>query len=153
MRPSPCLMRAGAYAPTTAQTILVTHHHRDHTDSVAALRGATGAAVWPAHEDWAGRAATSAQGVEQGGVVSRLGLDLQVLDARSHTTGRVAYFAAQAPLQQRPCTLLFCGDTLFSGGCGRLFEVLPHRCCTLDAFAALPGGTLVSMRTRLRWPI
>lgn len=127
------------------QAILVTHHHRDHTDGVAALHGATGAAVYgPAHEDWAGRAATSAQGVEQGGVVSRLGLDLQVLDVPGHTTGHVAYFAAQAPLRSGPAPLLFCGDTLFSGGCGRLFEgTAAQMLHSLDALAALPGGTLV----------
>jgi hydroxyacylglutathione hydrolase len=58
-----------------------------------------------------------------------------------HTAGHIAYFLPAAPSQ---APLLFCGDTLFSGGCGRLFEGTPAQMLhSLDALAALPGNTRV----------
>jgi hydroxyacylglutathione hydrolase len=69
-----------------------------------------------------------------------LGLHFQVLDVPGHTAGHIAYFAevpGDAPV-------LFCGDTLFSGGCGRLFEGTPAQMLTsLSRLAALPEATRV----------
>lgn len=119
------------------QTILVTHHHPDHVGGVAALRDATGAhVVGPAHE----RIPEPFEPVQQGDMVAALGLRFSVLDVPGHTAGHIAYYAhcpGEAPL-------LFCGDTLFSGGCGRLFEGTPAQMlASLDALAALPGDTRV----------
>lgn len=117
--------------------ILVTHHHPDHTGGVAALREATGAAVYgPAREAIPQPFAPLAQGDH----AEVLGLDFEVIEVPGHTAGHIAYFLAQA--EGGP--LLFCGDTLFSGGCGRLFEGTPAQMlASLDALAALPGDARV----------
>lgn len=119
------------------QAILVTHHHADHVGGVEALRLATGASVYgPALE-------AMPQGttpVQQGDQIQALGTPFAVLDVPGHTAGHVAYYGA--PAQGAPW--LFCGDTLFSGGCGRLFEGTPAQMlASLDALAALPDDTQV----------
>ena len=119
------------------QTILVTHHHADHVGGVAQLREATGAQVYgPARE----RIPEPFTRLAQGQAIEALGLAWQVLDVPGHTAGHIAYYCAD--LDGAP--LLFCGDTLFSGGCGRLFEGTPAQMqASLDQFAALPGNTRV----------
>jgi len=119
------------------QAILVTHHHPDHTAGVDALRDATGATVWgPARE----RIPEPLIRVQGGDRVSALGLEFEVIDVPGHTAGHIAYYCAAS--QGAP--LLFCGDTLFSGGCGRLFEGTPAQMlASLDALAALPGDSRV----------
>ncbi len=119
------------------QAILVTHHHPDHTAGVDALRQATGAAVWgPARE----RMPEPLTRVQGGDHVRVLDLDFEVIEVPGHTAGHIAYYCAQ--LDGAP--LLFCGDTLFSGGCGRLFEGTPAQMlASLDTLAALPGATRV----------
>ncbi|AVQ80101.1 MULTISPECIES: hydroxyacylglutathione hydrolase [unclassified Variovorax] len=118
--------------------ILVTHHHADHTGGVGALHAATGARVWgPARE----RIPEPYTPLVQGDVADALGLRFEVIDVPGHTAGHIAYFLPAAPSQ---APLLFCGDTLFSGGCGRLFEGTPAQMlASLDALAALPGDTRV----------
>ena len=117
--------------------ILVTHHHADHTGGVAALRDATGAQVYgPATES----IPAPCTPLKEGDAVHALGLDFQVLDVPGHTAGHIAFYAPDVDGQP----LLFCGDTLFSGGCGRLFEGTPAQMLTsLDKLAALPGATRV----------
>ncbi len=117
--------------------ILVTHHHADHVGGVEAIRAATGAPVWgPAYESLP-EPVTRVQG---GDSVESLGGPWQVIDVPGHTSGHIAFFSTRA--QSQP--LLFCGDTLFSGGCGRLFEgTAAQMQASLDALAALPANTLV----------
>ena len=117
--------------------ILVTHHHGDHTGGVAALREATGAVVYgPATE----RIPAPYQALRGGQTVNVLGFDWQVIDVPGHTAGHIAYFAAAVD----GVPLLFCGDTLFSGGCGRIFEGTPAQMlASLGALAALPPATRV----------
>ena len=119
------------------QGILVTHHHADHVGGVEAIRAATGAPVWgPAYESLP-EPVTRVQG---GDSVELLGGPWQVIDVPGHTSGHIAFFSTRA--QSQP--LLFCGDTLFSGGCGRLFEgTAAQMQASLDALAALPANTLV----------
>jgi len=119
------------------QGILVTHHHSDHTGGVAALRDATGAAVFgPAHEPMP----EPLQRVQGGDTVRLLDLDFQVLDVPGHTAGHIAYVCR--PDTEEP--ILFCGDTLFSAGCGRLFEGTPAQMhASLTHLAALPDATRV----------
>lgn len=117
--------------------ILVTHHHADHTGGVNALRDASGAKVYgPANE----RIPQPFAPLVEGDSISALGLDFQVFDVPGHTSGHIAYYTPN--MNGQP--LLFCGDTLFSGGCGRLFEGTPAQMlASLAKLAALPGHTAV----------
>ena len=118
-------------------TILVTHHHADHTAGLAELTERTGATVHaPAME----KMPVAVHGVQQGDDIFWHGLRLQVLDVPGHTAGHIAFWSAMP--DQSP--VLFCGDTLFSGGCGRVFEGTPAQMLdSLDRLAALPSDTRV----------
>jgi hydroxyacylglutathione hydrolase len=114
--------------------ILVTHHHADHVGGVAALVARHGAPVFgPAKE----KMPCAAQALDDGGtaVLDHLGLQFSVMAVPGHTLGHIAYAGHGA---------LFCGDTLFSAGCGRLFEGTPAQMlASLDRLAALDDETLV----------
>jgi hydroxyacylglutathione hydrolase len=120
--------------------ILVTHHHADHTGGVAALREATGAQVFGPAGETVPQPCTP---LRQGDRADALGLRFEVIDIPGHTAGHIAFFLpAGAPGIDTP--LVFCGDTLFSGGCGRIFEGTPAQMlASLDALAALPDDTRV----------
>ena len=119
--------------------ILVTHHHADHTGGVAALHAATGAPVFgPARE----RIPEPFTPLAQGGHAGVLGLRFEVIDIPGHTAGHIAFFLPGSADGAGP--LLFCGDTLFSGGCGRLFEGTPAQMlASLETLARLPADTRV----------
>ena len=117
--------------------ILVTHHHGDHVGGVNTLRAATGAAVYGPAGETMPQPLTR---LRQGDNITVLGLRFVVLDVPGHTAGHIAYYCAD--MDGAP--LLFCGDTLFSGGCGRLFEGTPGQMqSSLDQLAALPDATRV----------
>lgn len=118
--------------------ILVTHHHADHVGGVAELLAHHAAPVWgPAGEVLP----IEVVPVAEGDRVPLLGLDWQVIDVPGHTAGHIAFFCADAVLGE---PVLFCGDTLFSGGCGRLFEGTPAQMlASLTRLASLPGTTRV----------
>ncbi|XVJ69205.1 MAG: hydroxyacylglutathione hydrolase [Rhizobacter sp.] len=120
----------------TLAGILVTHHHHDHTAGLQSLRSVLKGPVWgPARETIASHYTP----VGEGDSFDLLGQAWTVMDIPGHTAGHVAYFseASGEPI-------VFCGDTLFSGGCGRLFEGTPaqmHQ--SLQRLAALPSSTRV----------
>ncbi|MGI9217717.1 MAG: hydroxyacylglutathione hydrolase [Hydrogenophaga sp.] len=116
-------------------TILITHHHGDHTGGVAQLREATGARVFgPARES----VPAPLHRVEGGNSFEALGVRFEVMDVPGHTAGHIAFFAADVD----GAPLLFCGDTLFSAGCGRLFEGTPAQMLdSLTRLATLPAHT------------
>ncbi|WP_066335569.1 hydroxyacylglutathione hydrolase [Azohydromonas lata] len=117
--------------------IFITHHHADHIGGVRHLCEATGTAVFGPATEMAGH---SFHRLSEGARVSALGIEFRVLDVPGHTAGHIAYYSPD--FDGTP--LLFCGDALFSAGCGRLFEGTPEQMLrSLDKLAALPGPTRI----------
>jgi len=112
--------------------ILVTHHHGDHTAGVSELRQATGAQVFGPHKE---RMPEPLTRLAEGETIDVLDTLFTVLEVPGHTAGHIAY-VGQPPGQE---PILFCGDTLFSAGSGRLFEGTPAQMLqSLTRLAALP---------------
>ena len=114
--------------------ILATHHHGDHVGGIRGLLARWPAPVFgPAREAIPGRTHALAEGDSI--VVPGIGLALSVLDIPGHTAGHIAYVGER---------IVFCGDTLFAAGCGRLFEGTPvQMVSSLDKLSALPEATRV----------
>jgi hydroxyacylglutathione hydrolase len=114
--------------------ILVTHHHADHVGGVAELKSAFEMPVFgPRGEpiETLTRAVSGGDSVE----IPQLGVGFEVIDIPGHTRAHIAYYGAN---------MLFCGDTLFACGCGRIFEGTPEQMyASLAKLAALPDETLV----------
>ena len=114
--------------------ILITHHHADHIGGVANLVEETGAAVFGPRDS---RIAGQTRSFGEGDTLDLPDLELafDVLEIPGHTSTHIAFHG-------HGC--LFCGDTLFSVGCGRLFEGTPGQMQeSLDKLAALPDETRV----------
>ncbi|MGV8840780.1 MAG: hydroxyacylglutathione hydrolase [Bauldia sp.] len=116
--------------------VLVTHHHADHTAGVAALKRRFGATVVaPAAE--AHRIPPVDRGVREGDTVNIGRAIFEVIETPGHTAGHIAYWSAGEKVA-------FVGDTLFSLGCGRLFEGTPETMwASLQKLRALPRDTAV----------
>ncbi len=114
--------------------ILVTHYHADHVGGVAALAERHGCPVFgPATESIPALTHPLGDGDEV--ILDKPSLRLRVLGVPGHTRGHLAYFGHGH---------LFCGDTLFSCGCGRLFEGTAEQLHgSLTKLAALPDDTLI----------
>src|SRR5574343_659136 len=116
----------------TLEGILITHHHADHQGGVAELKARWQAEVLaPGNESITG----CTRPLSGGESIDVLGQEVTVLAVPGHTLGHLAYYAPG---------VLFCGDTLFGAGCGRLFEGSPAQMSgSLDRIAALPDDTLI----------
>jgi hydroxyacylglutathione hydrolase len=128
------VLAALAAASLKLDAILATHHHADHVGGIAELVAATGAAVFGPARD---RMPVACERLADGdrARITGLGLEFRVLEVPGHTSGHIALTGHGA---------LFCGDTLFSAGCGRLFEgTAEQMLASLDALAELPEATQV----------
>lgn len=113
--------------------ILITHHHADHTGGVAQLVVNRSIPVFGGHQ-------SSFKGVTQpltqGDAIELLGLHLHIAEVPGHTLDHISYYQPTGNGQ------LFCGDTLFLAGCGRLFEGTPAQMlAAMQYFRTLPGST------------
>ena len=120
----------------TLTHIFNTHHHHDHTGGNIELKRATGCTIVGNGRD-AARIPGIDVAIEDGGEAALGALRAQVMDISGHTIGHIAlWFEGEQAL--------FCGDTLFSLGCGRLFEGTPAQMwASLKKLRGLPGATRV----------
>ena len=122
-------------------TILLTHHHADHVGGVKELVQKYAPTVY-------GPANSRIEGIDiplrEGEQVHVMGCDWQVLEVPGHTMDHIAYFTSVQASVGVSKPLLFCGDTLFASGCGRMFEGTPTvMLASLQKLAALPEQSLV----------
>lgn len=118
----------------TLLAILITHRHNDHIDGVNDLLQAMQVPVYAPRNEFF---SFPHQSVAEGDQIdlAELGTSLSVLDVPGHTAGHVAYYGGNC---------LFCGDTLFGCGCGRLFDGSAEQLySSLQKLAALPDSTRV----------
>lgn len=118
--------------------ILITHHHRDHTGGInQLLEQWPKAKVFAPHSD---KIPTATHRVSEGDTLKLLGVKLSVLEVPAHTLDHIAYFCDNL----RGSPAVFCGDTLFSGGCGRVFEgTYTQMHHALQKLATLPNSTAI----------
>ncbi|WP_196137425.1 hydroxyacylglutathione hydrolase [Aliikangiella sp. G2MR2-5] len=120
--------------------ILITHHHADHTGGMAKLSNEYKCPTYGPEND---PVANLDHALVNGNTIEipELELGFNILGVPGHTLGHIAYYSDSATL---PGPILFCGDTLFSGGCGRLFEGSPEQMWdSLQKLRALPDSTQV----------
>lgn len=131
---APVLAWLAAHPGWQLSDILVTHHHFDHVGGVERLKTMSGARVLgPAQENIPARDLALREGEQ----VEVLGQVFRILEVPGHTLGHIAYYQAEQHW-------LFCGDTLFAAGCGRLFEGTAEQMHdSLSRLASLPGQTQV----------
>lgn len=115
------------------EAILLTHHHHDHVDGVKKIiEQYTNLPVFGPQET-ATKGATTV--VSAGKTIKLLNSEFSVFDVPGHTIGHIAYYSQP---------YLFCGDTLFSGGCGRIFEGTQKQLFeSINKLSKLPDDTLI----------
>ncbi len=140
-----CVVDPGDAAPVIAfldagglrlADILITHHHMDHTGGLRELIGRYRPRVFGP----AGIAGID-RTLAEGDLIEVFGVDFRVLEVPGHTLDHIAYFHDGS---RHDTPILFCGDTLFAAGCGRLFEGAPAQMLdSLRKLMALPPQTAV----------
>jgi hydroxyacylglutathione hydrolase len=124
--------------------VLQTHHHSDHIGGTPGLLQRWSSAEVVAAADDLERIPFQTLSVHDGDAIELLGRPVRVMDVHAHTRAHIAYWLPEGACSTSRTSVLFCGDTMFSGGCGRLFEGTPadmHR--ALQRLGSLPPDTLV----------
>lgn len=117
--------------------ILITHHHHDHTGGNAELLKLCDVPVYGPQNEFISTVTHAVKGGDSLNL-PEISLHLTVLDTPGHTQGHIAYYGSD------PINLVFCGDTLFSCGCGRIFEGTPQQMYeSLQKICRLPDDTFV----------
>lgn len=115
--------------------IIITHHHWDHTGGIDALLAAFPKIPVYGPQNKNIKKITVRLSQDDDIELTELAITFSVLEVPGHTLDHIAYYGA---------TGLFCGDTLFSAGCGRLFEGTPQQMfASLAKLTALPADTAV----------
>lgn len=118
--------------------ILITHHHPDHTGGIQELvRKYSCRVVGPGSSGIKG----ISEQVSEGDSVTLFDQSFSVIEVPGHTLDHIAYYCND---EDQPAPILFCGDTLFAAGCGRLFEGTPEMMhVSLGKLSSLPADTKV----------
>jgi hydroxyacylglutathione hydrolase len=121
------------------EAVLVTHHHLDHVGGAKKLKKKTGCRIISPDKK---RVPLTDREVGGGDVLSFGDVKIRVIATPGHTTSSVCYYVE--PLAASAAGMVFTGDTLFIGGCGRIFECSAKTMWeSLSVLAGLPGDTLV----------
>lgn len=125
--------------------VLTTHHHWDHAGGNRGIAAARpGVRIVAGRLDSTGPSVAATELVDDGTVIEMGGLRIRCIHVPVHTHGHIAYFIDNVDIPGGGSRLVFTGDTLFSGGCGRFFEGSPEQGVdSLNKLAALPDDTLV----------
>lgn len=117
----------------TLSAILITHHHADHTGGVAQLTADSAIPVYGSHQS---KYPGVTRPLKQGDRIDVLGQNLIITEVPGHTLDHISYHQPAGNGQ------IFCGDTLFLAGCGRLFEGSPSQMlAAMRYFRGLAGST------------
>ena len=117
------------------KAILITHHHFDHTGGIDEVKLFSSAKVYGPKND----ISSIDVRVEVGQALSLIGIDFEIIELPGHTMDHIAFYT-----NNNGNPLLFCGDTLFAGGCGRVFEgTFEQMHESLMKLKSLPANTKV----------
>ena len=113
--------------------ILITHHHFDHTAGVPELENIISGSIYGPQNSYK----LIQEEVTQGHTLSSLGIKFEVIEVPGHTLDHIAFYNEEK-------NILFCGDTLFAGGCGRVFEgTFDQMFESLNKLKQLPDSTQI----------
>ena len=121
--------------------ILITHHHADHTGGIDGLLAM---AQVPVYGPAGSHIKQITHTLKEGDQVTVFNHVFDIMETPGHTLDHIVYFHPGSADDANSTPLLFCGDTLFAGGCGRIFEGNPQMMYTsLQRLAALPASSRV----------
>ena len=117
------------------RAILITHHHFDHTGGIEEILSEISIDVYGPKN----KIASINKRLVGGSKINLLGIEFEVIEIPGHTLDHIAYYS-----KNNGQPILFCGDTLFAGGCGRVFEgTFEQMHNSLSILKKLPSNTKI----------